>query len=1519
MARLRSQFFWLILVLPALIVLAGGMLFLRQLWNEAQKDELATAISETLNTTFNLNTHIGSLQINLKKGTLDANDITVLDPKSNKPLIAAKKLHFAIFTPALWGSSVYSATVDDFYLYIDRNAKGKWNFDEIIRRQRKKRPETFTLDLFFNNGRVVAHDELRPKPITTHFADVNGNVFIAGDVFRGKLSAVGSHTGKMTISGLFAEKTSALASSNFTAVQWDAIEPYVKQKPQVTLQGAVLSGSFSLRANKEPKRWKMHYLGTGEVIASKVQYIHSLNPFYNVKVKGKISDIAMQFEGSGQTTGAKVVFNGFSTRERSEKGVPWMGSINFSGSGSDIHEAWKTISEADPPPFYGSFTARGSTRGRLTGPYLVMDMQAQEARFKHLVMTNVKGRFAYQKGGPVFVPVFTGEALGGQASGSLSYLSPKPGIEPHVKIIADFKGVRLDHWPNTKKWKLGGIANGRVIAEGNPNKPSVQANLSMPNVTWRGTNLGRVLARVSLVGDKLQIPVLDITGNVGRVNVRGSADIVSETLDLKVVAGEVKLGNLPVGSFVSNNKVQGIAYFRGDLKGSFTKPRVKGNIQVYDGRLGEMNANALDADFSADVDRVRLEKAEIRRGAALVSAKGTVIYGGRTSPLLNLTLSATDIPAPEVSRLLKLKIGLGGALTVPNLTVAGTVRNPRVTGMITWGRGAQIDLIKIDSAQATFDYRNGLLNVPELFAKFNSSEVRANGLITSDKNMSFEFLAKNVPLSRFDAYLNLPSSGIPSTKNGIRLTGYADVSGTISGTMVNPKFFAEKIGLTNIALNDLPIGTGEGQLVYADHTIKASNWFITSDKTLFRLDDLSYNYDSKNLTTSAIIDNVAFDTLRSLALTFDLNLSPSAWNRFNAIGGVVSANISVNGPMSAPAMVVKVHTDDLSLRGQTIGQITFDVERQSELYNIKAINWTYGQGAVSGSGVINPNGEITAGIDIHAFNLEWLKLWDRKWSDMKGIVDVTADLSGFSSTPDLRLTVNANDISYTHYQIDAANFSLITVSEGKIATEDATLKRKGYVARISGELPFHWDSLEIPVSEPLSVKLAIKDQPLTALELLSNRVDTKRTEGLINANVDISGTLDEPRAEGAFTASGSSLALTNLNGTFNNILARIAFNHNEVRLETLRLDSSKGGSILGSGNISLVDYPNGNINLGIQLNGLSFDERKLVEQYQEPIRAKLNGGLQVVGPLNNPLVQGTLLVTNASIRLPSEFQPSSAGLALPINPRFDVNIEIGKGVELKNSVLQAKIIGDATLGGSALLPKVSSNLVIQSGDVTLPLAELKLKQDSRVSASYNAAGVGAEPQTRIDLDVQASTSAAIRSSDGTYKYYKIDLSINGPLKNEGWSNMQVSSDPAGVSIEQVRSLLIGEQAISSLVSSSSDSGAGFRDLFMDVAAGRGGRLIFKPIQDKIAFLFGLEEFYITPNRLDSLSIAVTKQLFGGVYANYNRSISATDETWQFRLFYRLPFQKGLWSRLQLGWSIDYLQINRFTLETGIRF
>jgi autotransporter translocation and assembly factor TamB len=1443
----------------------------------------------------------------------------------------------------------FTVEVDRPEVWLQRNRQGVWNIDPLLRQPRPPEPTPITFRLRANKGTLYFDDFLPDAPVrATLWADeFTLSQPRVGQLItlRGASDALGAVAARALSDGKH-----WLVEVDAEGVQGARFKPYL---PRSAFDLEQATGRVSVQIRYAPNQ-PLRVLGTAEGVAQNPTFRRKPLPWRSARFQLAFTE--------SQLSG---VLTSHDRRVQAQGVVDWSGrAVEVAGqvqaSGEDAAVLWRLLRD-DEPLAQGRYQAQVRLQGTLDNLQAYGVVAVERVRTPQGDLRNLHGLLAFSQG-QLLLPNLKAEFAGRPVLGKL-WLDTRPDT-PELRLYATVKGLPLQRVPFLKEQSLSGEADIALMAHGRINAPIIEANVLADALRYANQRVGGVRARLHYANGALKIPLATLQGALGAVQVSGEIlNIADEEprLDLSIDASEVDLnllaqlfgyeaGAVPNGAGESL-RLDGVGYLTAQVRGNAKSPEAVAEMVVFDGRLGDIGAEIAVANLNLLERELRITGLQILRRAAQLLASGAIQLPESSKQPVRFSLNGDlyEFDLASVPDWLRRELPLAG-LASGKFQLEGEPRQWTLRATLN-AESIQYDqtLLRENTAQVVVEARDGVVQAQaeSVQAQLGGGTLTASGQWRSDGRFEAHWALENASLDVLTPYLPVE----------YRLSGRATAKGTASGAWDASTVNLQLVG-SQIALNDVPLGEVEATAtvspaqenrenneaqgqeaaeargnsadlrLMAQITVRTPNGEATVDLQ-------RYDFERQQVQLTAETTPLPIEWLRRVARAVPDLVPPAVAERIETLQGQVQASLRLTGALQEPTASLRLNAETLEWRGQPLGSLNLQAEwagasdirdladapdatravetlrrLRTHQATLQQLRWQAETARLEARGIYTPK-HLTADVEIAQLPLRWARLWEPSLPEFDGNLDLSLLAAGAPESPELTLSATVSQLAYSGYTIDQILFSQIEAREGAIQTDDALIRMGNYQARLSGRLPFHWSPLSIPNDEPIQVSARLREQPLTLLGLFLP-IDPARTQGALEASLEVVGTLAEPQPRGYLQITNGALALQDLKTALQEIGLQVEFDGREARIVQAHAKSSEGGNLRVVGNIDLTgEQPTANLTLSA--DALTATEPKL-PVLGGSAQAVVSGAVQIQGALTEPTVQGALRVPRGFLYLPPELPERAAGEPLPVNPRFDVRVAIADDFTLRNPNLDARLEGALQVGGSLQSPTLSGEFNLRGGVLNLPTARLRLEPESVARLNYPFTSATGETIARIELDVRASTSVVAPDFTGDPMRYRVEVEVRGPLDDPERLQLTARSDPPGLSEQRILSLLGRGQALAA-IARGADPAQVFREQLGDILTTQVLPGLLAPLEAGIAEAFDLEQFTLDYTGLRPASLYLVKNLFDGVGIAYRRGIGVAGNEYQARIFYRLPFRNRLLQRLRVGFGFEHTG-NRFLFIEG---
>jgi hypothetical protein len=1057
------------------------------------------------------------------------------------------------------------------------------------------------------------------------------------------------------------------------------------------------------------------------------------------------------------------------------------------------------------------------------------------------------------------------------------------------------------------------------------------------------------------------LPRVSIHSRYGSLAASGSVDPKRKSLDLAVLSSGVPLDQI-------HGDVSGRLAADARIRGTFQRPIVEGRVEAYDVRFQDYAAPLLVADLRSQGERVQAKLEGVVNSAPANALLTYDVKSGALSGHADARVFLSDFLA-----------NAAGVANVQITGIQGTLDNPRAVASITSNR-AFVQGAEIQNLFARGDITKQRISIEDLSASVGRGRITGAGeYLIAQKSGSITGSAIGLPIEQFSVQAQEFASlqGLVDAPEFSVTLGPQGLAGLSASGQIR------RLQINNVLFDGGPWSIrGDGRTWTGNAMLGVLERYIQVP---------SFTYDSVNETLDAQLEvlNLSIDPLIQASLPYLkepspgqpikplAHLEPEAIQRLQSLDGLVSAAISVSGPLKDLSVSEGlVDLNALTYRGENLGDITSSFTRQSDTWDVRRFLWN-GPGRLEASGTIQEHGKVDLNAELRNLDLNRLSLIDPGLASLHGTADLSAVVFGPTNHPDAKGSV---DVKVMESPDAAARRVAAQTGEtptGPVQAEQILSvslpftvagdpdKIDSYLLDAAGSITYRVFTGDISATIPLlnlaridptrewqaavvaSERDLTRDDLNTYLPAFDPDRTNLRASGQIRAqgkgsDYDLTGLIAVGKSSTA-GAGDPAVALRDYQTTLQEFSGSALLNGSMGRA-SIQATGSNGGTVNGVvsadlGNVesvlsSLVSGSTGAL-LKIPISGslttLDFGvkERQLIKQENggEPgtVNTTLNGtvlfGETVGAPSIKTLPENPILLSGSEFTLPTLATPPATAFAPRIVPSFDVQVQFADPARIRAGNATLSVTGGGSLGGDLMLPEVQARLEVESGLLRLPTARVRIQEGGSLLLTYRAQPGEIQPVARLDVDLMGQTNVTALRFGSLIERYNVDLRIRGNLLAEEPINITATSDPPDLSTSQILRLIGQADLLEGLTASvrTSLGDPKLQQAFTTLAV----PAIFDPFTEKLATQLGLDYLNIEYNTLEQATITAAKTLGRGLVLQFRRQLfeppAGQKPRFDLRLVYRLPSRNPLLGRVTASIGIDQDRPWKIALEYATRF
>ncbi|HIV72892.1 MAG TPA: translocation/assembly module TamB domain-containing protein [Candidatus Aquabacterium excrementipullorum] len=507
------------------------------------------------------------------------------------------------------------------------------------------------------------------------------------------------------------------------------------------------------------------------------------------------------------------------------------------------------------------------------------------------------------------------------------------------------------------------------------------------------------------------------------------------------------------------------------------------------------------------------------------------------------------------------------------------------------------------------------------------------------------------------------------------------------------------------------------------------------------------------------------------------------------------------------------------------------------------------------------------------------------------------------------LARQSGDLSLTEQDIEGTSAQRLGVRQMKLALQardgvwTATQQME---ARVSGSIEGRQvvqvqDRTALPgADDPLTGQIAAQVANLRAIGVWAP--PGWRLSGKLSAQAQLSGTLGAPQYEGRIQGQelGATQTLLGVHLTDGTLDLLLKGDHARLESLTARDGEASGGSLRLSGDAVLGAQPTANLQLQVTRFALlqRVDRRVVVsgdlqlglteDTLSAQGQARVDEGLVDISQSDAPTIGDDVNVINRPGVSDAEDAAAAAAAASPRRKlQVALAVDLGSKLRLRGRGIDTHLRGALKLATPNGRPAITGTVSTVDGTYAAYGQKLVIERGS-------IAFTGPVDNPRLDIQAMRPQSPTASASD-----VKVGVLITGTAQDP---RVRLYSEPTMSETEKLSWLVLGRGS----------SGLGGADIGLlqtaaaALLAGEGG----SPT-DNVLSTIGLDQLSVrqSDGAVRETIVTVGKQISDKWYVGYERSLNATEGTWQ--LIYRLAqrftvrAQSGDDNAVDLIWSLRW--------------
>src|SRR5665648_1108846 len=798
-------------------------------------------------------------------------------------------------------------------------------------------------------------------------------------------------------------------------------------------------------------------------------------------------------------------------------------------------------------------------------------------------------------------------------------------------------------------------------------------------------------------------------------------------------------------------------------------------------------------------------EAKVKNDAGILSLNVEGTVAGNND--IDLKVNASGINLEELGEILNYNEIKG--LANFNGELSGLLDDPKIKGRIKSEKG-QISKLPFDYFEGKIDYQASQLKLEELVIKNEGLDLKSNGNIVfiegKDIETNFIFQVEKADIGYLAKLYNydFPISGL--------------VQGDIFIEKIWPKIVAHgDLKLKDVDLIDYQANSGSLAFVLEDDKIRVENMVLNSGKSQL------YVQGEVSIEEGLPLDlRVSFLNQRIVHL-MSYFFSPDLISKFR---GKATGSLEIKGNFTSPDLYLSALVEDAQLGGVPVNSIEVKLDKIGSVIRINRLKLSQRKGELTAGGWINLD-EDNKNLDIHlsADNLDLSQLSNLFGIEDKieGLVNFNAEVTGDVDLPIISFSAKVEKGKFQDFIFDNLTFEAL-YNQNILEVKQFILDKEGHQIKGKGKIPYDFSSMSKKkvtsslTNIPLDFVLTLENTDLSFISMFFKE-DIKQIQGLTNAELKLSGTLNQPILNGNIALNGGLIELYELPAKISDLSASLRLEDNLVKIEEMNFQVDQY-TIYASGEFALKNLQFQDLNINIWSN-----QEEIL--YQDIFKAQADLKVKLTGLFNFPHIEGILTLSQGELNWKKNNKEipfnSLELLSKLINLKGDIDLEVQilDDFIVKSKDLDLKLVGGLKVQGALSVPKLNGGLQIKQGYISFLDKKFRVSDGKVIFTDSTGED--------MILDIRAKTEI-----DDIDVFVNVSGILVQPM-------ITFSSSPA-LSESEIISLLMFNKNYTGLTEG--EIGTILREEMVNlIAQGLSIRFI-NQIEDEIANSLGLDEFKI---------------------------------------------------------------------------
>jgi autotransporter translocation and assembly factor TamB len=798
-------------------------------------------------------------------------------------------------------------------------------------------------------------------------------------------------------------------------------------------------------------------------------------------------------------------------------------------------------------------------------------------------------------------------------------------------------------------------------------------------------------------------------------------------------------------------------------------------------------------------------EAKIKSEAGILSLKAEGVI--TENNYMNLKVNTVGINLEELGEILNYQ-GIKGLANFTGI-LSGTLDDLKIKGKIEVEKG-QISELPFDYLEGKIDYQSNKLKLEELVFENEGLVLKGKGNIdfSEEKDIETSFVLK-VEKVDINYLVKLYNYDFP-------ISGLAQGEIIIEG--IWPKITAQgDLSLKDINLVRYQIESGNLIFVLEDNKIRIESMVLNSGKAqLYAQGEINLEEDLPlNLRVNFLNQDI-----QNLLSNF---MKPDLIGKFR---GRATGSLEVKGDFVSPDLYLSALIEDVQLDEVPLNSIEVKLDKIGSVIRINRLKLSQRKGELIAGGWIDLD-EDNKNLDIHLsannIDLDKLSNFFNLEAEIKGLVNFKAEVEGNINLPDVSFSAKVEKGKFQDFTFDILIVEAL-YNQDILEVKQFILDKEGHQIKGKGKIPYEFSFMgKEKVSPsltdvPIDFVLTLENTDLSFISMFFKE-EIKQLQGLTNAELELSGTLNQPILNGSIALKEGEVELFQFPAKISdlNVLLQLEDNLVKIKDTNFQIDQYR---FYTTGEFALKNLQPQDLNINIWTNKEEF-------LYQDIFKAQANLKARVTGLFTSPHIEGTLTLSQGEINWKENNKDIPFNLSELLSRLSNVKGDIDLEVKIlddfiaKTNDFNLKLVGGVKVQGSLFAPKLNGEFEVKQGHIIF--------LDKKFRVSTGKVIFNESSGENMILDIRAKTE--IDDID-------VFVSVSGIFAQP---MVTLSSSPA-LSESEIISLLMFNKNYAGLTEE--EMGTIIKEEMINLIAQGLSIRFLNQIEDEIANSLGLDEFKI---------------------------------------------------------------------------